>query len=92
MKKEDIKKGDYIYEYFNDGREFINIITNHYNHVNIYLEKGKNFNPCGTLKIHFNKNTRYATPEEISWLDACIKANKYIPFEEINIEPIYEIY
>jgi len=87
MKIEAFKKGDYIYEKLDSGREFINLITHDYtydNNVLTYLEKGENFNPCGNSRIRFNENTRYATPEEISWLDACIKADKYIPFEEIS--------
>jgi hypothetical protein len=39
-----------------------------------------------------NKEFRKSTSTEISWLNTCIKAGKYIPFEEINIEPQYEIY
>ena len=91
MKKKDIKKGDYIYERWDSGREFINLITSHSEEISIWMEIGKSFTTNGKSIIS-GERVRYATSEEISWLDACIKANKYIPFKEINIEPQYEIY
>lgn len=35
---------------------------------------------------------RPATQEEKNWLDACIQANKFIPFDEVNQSINYEIY
>ncbi len=35
-------------------------------------------------------NIREATPEKIKWLEACEKANKYIPLEEVN-KPQFEV-
>ncbi len=43
---------------------------------------------------NYDKHESYipATPEEITWIKACIAVNKFIPFKNIKIEPSYEIY
>lgn len=43
---------------------------------------------------NYDKGESYilATPEEIAWINECMKLDKYIPFKDINITPQYEIY
>lgn len=87
-----IKEGDYIIEEFNDGRRFLNLIgKNKKPKYFISIDEKYYYKPNNT-QIFNQKSLRYATLQEKEWLDTCVKAEKFIPLENINIEPIYEIY
>lgn len=42
--------------------------------------------------VHYAKNLRPATSEEITWLKHCIKAKKFIRKDKINYKQIYELW
>lgn len=53
--------------------------------------KSNRFNTCFWC---FTKDIEYrlATSEEKHWLNECIKANKFIPFNELKFNKIYELW
>lgn len=67
-----------------DNRDKQNIISDSVS-KNRFLLNRANFT---FLEGHF----RPATQEEMNWLNACIQAEKFIPFDEVNQSINYEIY
>lgn len=92
MELKDIKKGDYIVEVLDDDSTFINLIGVNRKPKHFMSITYKKFIPSPNSSMYKQKVLRYATPQEKQWLDACIEAMEYIPFENINVEPVYEIY
>lgn len=83
-KKEDkFKVGDYCYK---DGFIFIKVPNNPYNCDNYAIRiRDKTFFKGNAAIKNTNDNpARHATEEEKAWLDACIKAGKYV---ELNSSP-----
>lgn len=92
MELKDIKSGDYIVEELNNGSIFLNLVGHSRKPEHFINVKEQQYVPSPSAKMYKQKLLRYATPKEIIWLNTCIKAEKFIPLENINIEPIYEIY
>ena len=92
MELKDIKEGDYIVEVLDNDDTFLNLVGRDKKpkyFINVTVKKFISNPPS---KMYKQKVLRYATPQEKQWLDACIESKRYISFEDINVEPVYEIY
>ena len=66
-----------------------NWVCRYYSHENYSSRVCDDF----IRKINYHRHTlKEATCEQRRWLEACEKANKYIPFSKVSKEQIYEIY
>lgn len=86
MPQHAFKVGDYYYEITDTGREFINYIKrdNEHPHIRVYTENfylGGNFYADSDLT-----ERRFATQEEIEWLNLCIAKRDFISKKEIMPE------
>ena len=54
----------------------------------IWLEKEIRQNAC----ISASHNWELSTPKDTAWLEACVKAGKFIPLKDINVKPKYNVY
>lgn len=80
-------EGEIFVSRYSSG-EFINM-SGGANNARYYINvKMKNFNNNG----YFSEEILEATEEEKQHLLACIIANKYIPFEELNLQSEYFVY
>jgi hypothetical protein len=50
------------------------------------------FNKEGDIRSFIKHLKRLATSEEKHWLNECIKANKFIPFNELKFNKTYELW
>ena len=96
MKKEELIVGEiyrqdnFIFEYCDHknntkgnigyGNYIYIICTDQY-----FVKQREVYNPSSHL-------VKPATQKEKNWLNACIEANKFIPFDEVNQSINYEIY
>ncbi len=64
--------------------------------INIKYDSNRNsFNREGSSekwRTDINCDVQLATFQQMKWLEACIKADKFIPFEEFNKETDYLIF
>lgn len=99
MKKKDLIK-DVIYQFYWDGFQDIIYIGKVYKDGSDILEsymkigKEKFFESCVGASINDAiKNCKPATSEQVRWFNACTKANKFIPLNEVKTNTDeYEIY
>ncbi len=96
LEKKDLKEGktyELIYERYSViARCYdINKLTGVWS-----IETGHSTTGFAVNGSFYPKGYKEATHEHTMWLDACIKADKYIPLEDINfnekVELNYEIY
>lgn len=96
MKKSDFKEGDIITLELNDGNFFVikNCKEDAYGNKWI-ISKGKRAmesslgSQAGIFSdTYSNSLYRYTTYEEKAQLEASIKAGKYVPLSEINLDPV----
>lgn len=57
-----------------------------------YIYQKKIYRKENEKHYKWKGNIRIATPQEKTWLNACIKANKFIPMNEVNYNVIHEIW
>jgi hypothetical protein len=90
LKVEDLVEGEVYYITYNSGREFINLSKGKHE-VGYYISiDDKTLEKSGFCSGA--KTYKPASPEDKLWLEACIKADKFIPKEEAlkSIETKYE--
>lgn len=99
MKKEDFKKGKIYQSYWGANKHLITIgriSKNGEDYLSSDIYEGKAFCSSYSDIRNFNsatKNATPATPDQIKWLEACEKANKFIPFDKvIRYEDSYDIF
>ena len=97
MKEEDLKAGVVYQFHWGRGKGGLSIGTvlqDGCNKLDKYVYKGIRYKTyVGEGDMNFAiENCTPATPEQIQWLNACIKADKFIPFEDINLVKTYELW
>ena len=71
---------DYIVKVKSDG-----LLNGCYN-----IQNRRSFHVQGYFSSNFKQSL--ASEEEKQWLEACIKANKFIPLKDVQMSINYEIY
>lgn len=87
MKKEDLRK-DVVYQFHfsNKAEIYISRVVKdgHYKMLSGFIGKGRTFIKEKNHSINSGMDVcKPATPKQIAWLNACIKADKFIPLDEV---------
>jgi len=96
LKLEDLVVGEIYYENYNNlnGNKYIFEYCKNQNgkgykhHINTSTNNYSNNTKHPSQNGFQMEGVRHATAKEKAWLNACIKANKFIPLSEIKEEPI----
>lgn len=92
MKKEELIVGEYYLGNYGH-RKYLMIYNGNDNCTSLFINLDYDkFGNSGSFRIKEFNYQRPATQEEKNWLNACIEANKFIPFDKVNQSINYEIY
>lgn len=89
LKLEDLVEGEIYYaEYDKNTWAVIKAFKKGFKNSSGCYFNSNNFSYYHSNSWSCKNNIRHATAKEKAWLNACIKANKFIPLSEIKEEPI----